>query len=227
MELRTLLFLLLSAASFFLSAGAFATTYNYVGSNFTVGNVTAPYTTSMRVTGSITTSSPIPPNTTITLSNPLVTSWTFNDGVIILNNTNSSIDSGAPGFTTDASGAIINVGMAVRGQNPLPTALGGLTNIIYILHNFPVLGAGFDAGLQSVPCTGTAGGICYQYDEPVAASSGATADIFGGLNGQQGVWSIQAENVPSLSTWGIILLVLSLLFFSQKRMGFLLVKNPK
>lgn len=228
---RVLITSLLSTISFFLlSTSVFATTYSYVGSNFIAGQVTLPYTTSMHLTGSITTSLPIPPNSSISLTDPIVTSWSFNDGVQTLNNTNSS--NFPPPFiqsslSTDASGAIsfaiINI-----GETPIPTALGQFGNAISLAHNFPSNTQGIAAGRMGLECTASAGGVCTAYNFNGSTSHGATAP-WGQFNNQLGSWSrsIQAENVPSLSTWGIILLVLSLLFFSQKKMRFLLVKSSK
>ncbi len=75
MNFKKVIFLLSFLFGFFLiSASAFATTYNYIGPNYIAGQVSGPYTTSMRVTGTITTSSPIPPSSSISLSVPIVTS---------------------------------------------------------------------------------------------------------------------------------------------------------
>jgi len=72
------------------------------------------------------------------------------------------------------------------------------------------------------------GGVCINYDITMSHGRGATFDVaIGNPVPLIGRWSIQAENVPSLSTWGIIFLVLSLLFFSQKRMGLLQIQKSK
>jgi hypothetical protein len=57
---------------------ASAEVYTYTGPNFT--SVSGPYTTSMSVTGTITTSSPIPPDQTNYSIGGLVDSWTMSDG---------------------------------------------------------------------------------------------------------------------------------------------------
>ena len=73
-----------------------AETYNYTGQPFT--SVTGPYTTSMRVTGSIVTSAPIPASQNNLDVNALLVSWTFSDGVETITSSSGSVTfPGLPG----------------------------------------------------------------------------------------------------------------------------------
>ncbi len=110
--IRTLLrtsvgvFLLASLANI-----ANATTYTYTGERY--ATVSGVYTTSMAITGSFTTSSPLPANMPITAIGPgglnLVTSWSFFDGVSTFTNANSVVVANNPALfrvATDATGNI-------------------------------------------------------------------------------------------------------------------------
>jgi hypothetical protein len=88
-----------------------AETYTYTGPNYHTAN--PPYTTSMAITGSFTTSSAIPPNAVDFDLRPIVTSWSFSDGVNTQTNANSGLwDIGGlfpPIASTDANGDITSI----------------------------------------------------------------------------------------------------------------------
>lgn len=73
------LILSLTVLASMIGSHANAETYIYTGKNFTSAN--GDYTTNMQVTGSITTSSPIPPNSINFDIGTIATSWSFFDGV--------------------------------------------------------------------------------------------------------------------------------------------------
>ena len=94
----------------FLALGLFACTvpafsdvmYTYTGPNFTT--VYGSYTTSDRVTGSITLASPLAPSQIVTMI-PIL-SFSFTDGVQTITNTTPNLLEVQDDFTTNASGAI-------------------------------------------------------------------------------------------------------------------------
>jgi len=86
--------LLVGLAASCLAGAACATTYTYIGPNFQfTGGV--GYTTSMSITGTFTTASPLPGNMALTDIGPapgglnLVTGWSFTDGVNTYTKANS------------------------------------------------------------------------------------------------------------------------------------------
>lgn len=101
--------LLIQVAALTASAASAQTVYNYTGNNFT--SVFAPgYTTSDKITGTLTLSGPLPDSLSIlTNETALVTSYSFTDGVNSFGP--GCCDSGNQTifeFMTDASGNITN-----------------------------------------------------------------------------------------------------------------------
>ena len=93
------------------SAAMAATTYFYTGNDYTLIIDNTPpagttYTTSMSVTGSFTVASALAPNMALTDISSDVISYSFNDGVNTLTESNSSLV-GALNVATDAGGDII------------------------------------------------------------------------------------------------------------------------
>lgn len=88
-----------------------AETYTYTAPNY--HTAAPPYTTAMAIAGSFTTSSPIPPSSIDFDLRPIVTSWSFSDGV----NTQTEANSGLwdlaglfpPIASTDADGNITSI----------------------------------------------------------------------------------------------------------------------
>jgi hypothetical protein len=99
---------IVQAVLFAASPASAQAVYVYTGNNFT--NVFAPgYTTSNKITGTLTLSSALPSSlTTLTNEVALVTSYSFSDGVNTF--TSPCCDAGSQtvfDFTTDASGNIL------------------------------------------------------------------------------------------------------------------------
>lgn len=101
--------ILLTAAA----TSALAETYTFEGPLYE--EAFGPYTTSMRVTGTIETSAPIPPNSPVADRSALITSFSFNDGVVTLNDSNALLCSITIG--TDAAGVPIDGFMTIN-ENP-------------------------------------------------------------------------------------------------------------
>ena len=117
-------------------------TYTYSGPNFTgfFGN----YDATMSVTGSITTSTPIPPNLTDYNIGALVTNWSFTDGVNTLQ---------APGSVLIALVNTNDTGDIVGGQIgaftlPWRTQVGDIQDWIVIRYD-PAL----NQGIEDLECT--------------------------------------------------------------------------
>lgn len=207
---------------FSTASSTFATTYSYTGLPYVVA--TAPYTTAMRITGSITTNTPIPPNTAaFDLSS--ATSWEFSDGVQTITSANDELlpwDGLPPSYvSTDATGTISSA-LILIGTTPLATTISDTSDIIIINSAVFLI---FEIGMQDAICSNVSGAMCTSYDFQNSASMGSTgdfsdADFTGAL---PGVWELQQEsihNVPSLSTWGILILSLFLGFVMQSKLRF-------
>jgi hypothetical protein len=141
------------------SAVAYATTYTYTGLNYNF--VAVPYTTSMSITGSFTTASPLPANLPITDIGPngtnLVTGWTFNDGINTYTQANSVVlpQLGTFRIATDASGNITS--FYIQIEQPLPPhAVAQLLNVL------DVVNIGFNQSQATIgsPCLTLSGNVC-------------------------------------------------------------------
>ena len=181
-----------------IASHANAETYIYTGKNYTDAN--GDYTTDMRVTGSITTSAPIPPNSIKFDISDIATSWSFFDGVQSISNVDGvfhTFSAFSPKFTTDGDGNITKADLWVS-DNPVATVVGQDNRYIA---TFPStdLSVGFDHGVSLARCTLIQEGVCSAY-------------LFGprGLvNGVPGPWTIEAlvrehtDKLPSGTIGGI------------------------
>ncbi len=189
------------------SSNVYAVVYNYTGPNFT--NVSGAYTTSMRVTGSFSTSSPIPPNSDDFDATGIVTSWSFFDGLQSINSTNGVIYPNSFLFTTDGTGNITEAEIAVV-DSPLATQVGQTNDVITI--STSGLNASDSAGIDLV-CTAVTNGIC---SDAAQSQDYATVDATGAAWTQVTV----TVDIPTLSTWGIaaLILLLGTLAFARRRL---------
>jgi len=163
-----------------IASDANAETYIYTGKNYT--NANGDYTTAMRITGSITTSSPIPPNSIDFDIRTIATSWSFFDGVQTISDADGvfhSFSAFAPKFTTDGDGNITQADVWVS-DDPVATEVNQTNRYIAtIASGFP---SGFDHGVSLAKCTTVTNGIC-------------TAYLFGPrgyVDGVPGPWTIEA-----------------------------------
>ncbi len=182
------------------SSNVYAVVYNYTGLNF--NDVSGAYTTSMRVTGSFSTSTPIPPNSVNFDATGIVTSWSFSDGLQTIDNTNGVIGSNSFIFTTDGAGNITAADIFVV-SSPLATEVGQTEDII------GTFTLGNDHAAIDAVCAAVSDGICNIFGKPEDL---AFAD-------NTGVWARLAATVdiPTLSTWGIAALILLLGTFAFSR----------
>jgi hypothetical protein len=123
-------------AATLLTLPALADTYSFTSPNYVSGYIGGPgptgaYNATMRVTGSFSTAAPLPPNMPLTpigpgAATPLVTSWTFSDGVRTYTAANAALLYGLPvqfAVATDASGQVIDYRIELIQPLP-PHALG-------------------------------------------------------------------------------------------------------
>ena len=164
-----------------ISGYAHADTYTYIGTNFefTGGD---DYTTDMRVTGSFTTSIPIPPNVSNFDLSGILTSWSFNDGVQTITNVNGVIPAPPQSdVSTDASGNIIVTNLRFW-LSPIATVVGEVSSYIDIY----VPGENFVdvRGVKEEVCMSIIGeGVC-----------AIRIDSYG-ISQHGGVWTMTAELV--------------------------------
>lgn len=206
----------LLAASLLMALSNWAaavTTYTYTGTPYT--SVTGTFTTAMSVTGWFTTASPLPPNmpaTTIgpTGTSPLVTGWSFSDGLSTYSSANSEAVYDQPSFftiATDASGNIssFNVGF----MSPMrPHTVGQSMNAFGV--------GGFSESYFNAVCTTVSAGVCASL-APQPGDSEARSTV------GAGTWVItKAAAVPVPATSNTLLLLMALglgwLAFRQTRL---------
>lgn len=198
-----------------LSLGGYAnaTTYNYTGTNFIDG--LGSYTSGMSVTGSITTSSPIPENSVNYDITPLISSWTFFDGLQTISSTNGGSIAYNPNiplplaFNTDALGNITFAQIQMHA-GPWTETTGSTNNFITVRPEEAEV-------LIDLECTEVFNGICSLYEVGPGVggfSSGAIA--------LEGSWETTvAPPIPTISVWGLGILagLLGLIGFVRHRKG--------
>jgi hypothetical protein len=178
------------------SSYAHAVTYTYTGQNYTTAN--GMYMPAMRVTGTFTTSTPVPPNSTDYDISGILTSWSFNDGVQTIDNMNGVFHPNPlfpPLVTTDASGNITSTSLFFH-RVPIATVLGVEDDFIWI-------GSFRATATIDAPCVVVTDGYCDGWGIPADwAQSSVT-----------GVWvtsDLPSKPIPTMSQWSLMLLALLL-----------------
>jgi len=219
----------LGATALLLAAGSAhpqQTTYTFQSQPF--DDVSGTYTAGQNVTGSITLSEFVPPNTTMDVT-PILVSYSFTDGTVTLDETNSvSVGPGGISLTTDASGRIQAYGMTFW-ESPLATTNGEIFTGMDLVFD-PGQGAPgctpsatcqpafVQINSGDIECTSTNGGVC---DLGVPGPSGGNwGSIFGiakntGFNPDfdQSIWTggPPLQPIPALGPVTLVLLMLALL----------------
>ena len=144
---------------FVLNGAAWSATYTYTGSNFNF--VSGPYTTSMSITGSFTTASPLPANMAVTDIGPngsnLVTGWSFTDTINTYTNANSVVlpQLGTFRIGTDVTGSVTS--FYIQLEQPLPPhTVSQLLNVVTIA-NFTLTQS---QDISAAPCLTLSGNVC-------------------------------------------------------------------
>jgi len=167
----------------FTIAYAQETTYGFQSQPF--NDVFGTYTAGQNLTGSITLSEPLPANASMNV-NTILVSYSFSDGVVTLDQTNSEILGGI-NLATDAGGRIQSYGMTFW-ESPLATASGEIFTGMDIL---------FNPGVGSPGCTPSA--TCFPARVQINSGDLECFSTFGG--------ECDGAFVPDSADWGRILRV--------------------
>lgn len=191
-----------------VASAATTTTYNYAGQPYTLFHnhttctlgTCVDYSTSMRVTGSFTVSTPLAPNLShvdISTSANLL-SWTFFDGVNTISSTtpNAYIYPGIFQVSTDALGNVTSATDIVVGDFIGSVGIGSRVNAIGVGDDAPG-----DYGLNNDSCNVVTGNACTNETSDTNASSG--------LNFIAGAWTtpLMPLTVPALSPTTLLILI--------------------
>ena len=196
--------IVVAVLTLWLSAAACATTYTYTGQTYNFAG--APYTTSMSITGTFTTASPLPANMAITDIGPngtnLVTAWSFTDGINSYTQANSVVfpQGGTFRIGTDGTGSIVS--FYIQLEQPLPPHIvGELINAIDMVN----IGFNQSQGVNQVACLTLQGNVCAtvaaatQFGDSTSSGSFAPAVAVPTLAKAFGAGSILLGGSTSLS----------------------------
>jgi len=183
-------------------------------STCTVGTC-ASYTTAMRITGSFTTAGPLAANLALANIASLVTSYSFNDGVNTIANTDPDARIVAFQVTTDGSAGITaeDIRLQQWETGSSPHAVGDRfdtilleTTVASVVNNFSCVVIG------NAPSSGVAD-TC---SVPANDENTSAAGVFGA-----GTWTVSegVAVVPTLSTWAMVLLAMLLAGLAAARVG--------
>jgi hypothetical protein len=196
-----------------LSNVAAADTYTYTGVLYTTA--TGTYTTAMSIAGSFNTASPLPANMASTEIGPsgsnLVTSWSFNDGLNTLDNTNSmELYGDAQFFTvaTDATGQITLFRIGI--MSPMaPHTVAQAMNAIFF--------SGDQQVTSAAPCSTVVSDVCTGI--PGAGTNWGQSSTSGTWNAVPSEPPAPVAPVPTTSQWALILLsmLIGLMVFANRR----------
>lgn len=198
---------LVSLVALLATASAFAaTTYTYTGVAYTV--ISGAFTTSMLMTGSFTTTTPLAPNLSDANITGLVTTYSFSDGV----NSYVSSDTNARIFafrvSTDASGTIINwdIVLKVWESGTSPHSSGDKISVMSTMLS-TAWGAN-DHAFDEITCvtvgvssTSGVSDVCIVEAVGTWLGDATTQDATGSW-----IQKTTATSIPTLSEWGMIIL---------------------
>lgn len=177
-----------------MSSYAYAATYTYTGDAYT--EAAGVYTTDMRVTGTLVTSDPIPPDFSGDISG-MLTSWSFNDGVQTITSADGEFSPNVlPLVLTDEHGVIIN-SILVFLSSPIATTIGATDEFIGVF-------VGASLGSTDIACSSVENGYCYSW--PLLDTDYGVAESYG-------VWETfipPPTSIPTMSQWSLMLLALLL-----------------
>lgn len=207
----------------FSAAQAQETTYTFQSQPF--NEVFGTYTPGQTLTGSITLSELLPANSSTNVNSTLV-SYSFTDGVVTLDDTNSEIVSGII-LTTDANARIQSYAMTFW-ESPLATAAGEVFTGMDIFFNAGLgtpgctpsascTAASVQINSGDIECTSVSGGQCDGgIPNPDGGNGGAIFRMAeaGGFNPDfdESIWSggPPPRSIPALGAGSLVLLMLML-----------------
>jgi hypothetical protein len=193
-----------------MSVPAYSATYVYTGSNYATvvdhttctAGTCADYSTSMSATGSFTTAAALPPNLSAVEITPLVTSYSFSDG---LNTYTSSDPNGRVvefRVSTDGSGAIVATGTTITlhtwTTGSSPHAIGDRFNELGLRS----IG---DVASNNLTCAGVGTASSSGVPDSCLGIGGLITDSSNAFNFVAGAWvaSVAAIEVPTVSIWAL------------------------
>lgn len=197
-------FIVLGSLLMLLSNAAIAATYTYTGVTYT--SASGLYTTDMAINGSFETASPLPADMPLTEIGPggsnLVTSWSFNDGVTTFTEANSMPLYGDSFYFSVATNSVGEITEWTMGfMSPLgPHAVAQPMDAIFF--------SSHQQATSAEPCSLVANDICTSI--PTSGTNYADSSTAGTWEGA----IAPATPVPSMSNYGIAVLILSLMFLA-------------
>lgn len=231
--------IILAAVLLLVGAVAYAqvTTYTFQSEPF--HDVFGTYVAGQNLTGHITLSEPLPPNSSSNV-NSILLSYSFSDGVVTLDDSNSEAVSELI-FTTDATGSIQSYSLTFW-ESPLATAIGQIfTGMdIFFEPGFGAIGcepskeclsASVQINSGDTECFSLSGGQCVGgVPNPPGANGGAIFRIDNNTgfnpNFDNSIWlggaGPQPAAVPALGQGSLLLLMLMLSAlgsFAMRRRG--------
>lgn len=215
-KLRQLLLLIavLPSSSFALSV------YEFSGPNYNVAQ--GSYTTNMKLSGSFTTNTPLPPDMPLTSIADRVVSWSFSDGLNTYTPLNSVLLGDDPDYLqveTDSSGNVVSYIISFVSPKP-QHALGSVVDGFFLAKYFE-----YPNGLIEA----LNDGACDSLNNNTCLTILPSTDYEVSLN-YDGVWTVRTPTpppnpIPTLSEISTILLIVMLLAVSLMYSVKLGVKN--
>lgn len=189
----------------FACAVSHAATYSYTAGNFTGGTDFTPpcllgscanYTTAMRAQGTFTTSGPLPANQPLASIAPLITGFSFSDGLVAYNSTDPQVHILNFLAATDATGAIVQIQIALtHWQTPGPHVLSDRAEVMYAADTFSQ--AYHNERCLAISPPGRCTGFSADAGTSITNGPGALAVAMAGPAG--------AQSVPTLGETGLLL----------------------
>lgn len=199
-----------------ISSASFAETYTYTGPSYNTAS--SPYTTDMSVSGSFTTSSAIPPSSVDFDLRPIVTSWSFFDGLNTLTEANSEFwDLGGafpPIASTDADGNI-TAAILLLHSPVMPHEVGDVIDRLQIRSDALSANA-----LNDTVCTAVTDDFCDSYTWSTSEAQYAAADLGAWETGASAPLPpeppIATSPIPTMSMYGVAFTILGLLLVAVR-----------
>ena len=169
---------LLGMLLFFVCSAHAAVTYTVTSEPYSTGtgDLEGTFSGSMKLTGQFTLDSPFAPNLSGFDFSALVTSYSFQDGVISYSPGNSFLPPGGVEVTTDSSGQITFLQINVLAP-PLPHSTSPATLINVAAFEYAPLTGFYVFALDGAPCTALVGNLCDEADDASALGLVSLDDV--------------------------------------------------
>ena len=149
----------------------------------------------MRVTGTLVTSSPIPPSSETDISGILI-SWSFSDGVQTITSADGALNPNYPPLVVTDEQGVITDSFLVVFPSPISTTIGATDNYIGVAF-------GSSVGVIDIVCSSVTDGVCDSWSEPESNYAQSNSD---------GAWetSVTSSSIPTMTQWSLMLMALLL-----------------